>query len=53
METNRLTREGLINLNVRTSAFLCVFFDSRSKKPKIRPGWDMTGCINNSLILLC
>lgn len=53
METNRLTRIGLVNLNARTSAFLCILSHSRSKKSKIRPSWDTTRCINNSLILLC
>lgn len=53
VETNRLTRVGLVNLNVRTSAFLYIFSHSRSKKPKIRPSWDTIRCINNSLILLC
>ncbi len=53
METDRLTWIGLMNLNVRTSAFLCILSHSRSKKPKIRPSWDTIRCINNSLILLC
>lgn len=53
VETNRLARVGLVNLNVRTSAFLYIFSHPRSKKPKIRPSWDTIRCINNSLILLC